>query len=147
MRRGQLDQPIRVALVGLAPLIRDVVTNVIAGQADMRVANVVESRGAIADSLRRESVDVLLLGVRSDAPMAECEALLGAAEPPQRVVGISADGRTMTVSELRPTTTELGSLSPVELLDLIRRGSRPAHEAHTADGRVPDDDRDLNERI
>lgn len=128
-----MDRPIRIALVGLAPLMRDVVTDMIASQADMRVACVFEHVDSDSDTLMRESIDVLLLGIQSSAQQSECETLLGATMLPHRVVGISSDGRRMMVSELRPTTTAFGSLTPDELLNLMRREISPVGDAHIAD--------------
>jgi hypothetical protein len=118
--------PIRVALVGLAPLVRDVLHNLITGESDMHVAAVIES----VDELPGAPVDVYLLGVgASDGRTSE--RLLGRAPPPYRVIGVSADGRQMHLSELRPVTASLGSLSSHELLDVIRGGHR--HAAGSAD--------------
>ena len=114
------DAPIRVALVRLAPLVRDVVHNLIAGERGMRVTGVVE-RNESADALGRDSADVYLVGVSSDDAASACEPLLGEPTSPRRVIGISLDGRQLHVSELRPTTSALGSLSSDELLDVIRR--------------------------
>jgi chemotaxis response regulator CheB len=113
--------PIRVALVGLAPLVRDVLHNLITGESDMRVAAVIET----VDELHGAPVDVYLLGVETSAESAS-ERLLGQAPPPYRVIGVSADGRQMQLSELRPATASLGSLSSHELLEVIRRGNRHA---------------------
>ena len=113
--------PIRVALVGLAPLVRDVVHNLITGESDMRVAAIIENADEPADV----PVDVYLLGVEKSDGVA-CERLLGRSPPPYRVIGVSADGRQMQLSELRPATASLGSLSSHELLEVIRRGNRHA---------------------
>lgn len=124
--------PIRVALVGLTPLVRDVIDNLIAGEMDMRVAGVIE-RGEAGRAPVRDAVDVYVIGVGADAA-AECEALLGEAQPPRRVIGISSDGRQMHVSELRPATTALGSLSSDELLEVIRGRRRRSDTTGPFDG-------------
>lgn len=114
-----MDLPIRVALVGLAPLVRDVVHSLVATERDMRVTAVIDL--SELPSLRsRESVDVYLVGVGADTAAAACGPLLGEPTPPRRVIGISADGREMHVSELRPSTAALGSLSSDQLLEIIR---------------------------
>jgi hypothetical protein len=128
-----MNPPIRVALVGLTPLVRDVVDNLIAGEMDMRVAAVVE--GGEADRAPgRDVVDVYVIGVAPEDAASAGEALLGEAQPPRRVIGISSDGRQMHLSELRPATTALGSLSSNELLDVIRRGRRRTDETGPIDG-------------
>ena len=116
-----MHRPIRVALVGLAPLIRDVVHTLITGESDD-----VQSVGKPDD----QPVDVYLLGVETSDPRAS-ERLLADAPSPYRVIGVSADGREVQLSELRPSTAALGSPSPFELLELIRRGNR--HDAGSRD--------------
>ncbi len=121
-----MDLPIRVAFVGLAPLVRDIVHDLVAGESDMRVAAVTERSGSDDVAVREELVDVCLIGVRAEDVGPTCERLLGEPSSPRRVIGISSDGRQMYVSELRPATAALGSLSSEELLELIRRGTRHA---------------------
>jgi len=114
-----MHRPIRVALVGLTPLVRDVVHSLIASERDMRVEAVIEHR-ELPHLRGRENVDVYLIGVAADTAAKECGELLGESMPPRRVIGISADGRQMHVSELRPSTEDVGSLSSDELLEVIR---------------------------
>ena len=80
------------------------------------------------DATSRVSPDVLVIGFQegSASGAASLEALLGEALTPRRVIGISLDGRRLRLSELRPATAALGSLSPAELLELIRGGRRRA---------------------
>ena len=114
-----MDRPIRVALIGLAPLVRDVVHKLIASEKDMSVAAVIE-HSELPRLRGREPVDVYLVGVKVEAAADACGRLLGEPTPPRRVIGISADGRRMHVSELRPSTAVFGSLSSDELLEVIR---------------------------
>jgi DNA-binding NarL/FixJ family response regulator len=114
------DPPIRVALVRLAPLVRDVVHSLIDSTEDMRVTAVVER--AESENVADDYVaDVYVVGVENGDAASTCEPLLGEPAPPRRVIGISLDGRQMHVSELRPSTSAIGSLSSEELLDVIRR--------------------------
>jgi DNA-binding NarL/FixJ family response regulator len=119
------DPPIRVALVRLAPLVRDVVHSLIDSTEDMRVTAVVEraeSENVADDDVADDDVaDVYVVGVENGDAASTCEPLLGEPAPPRRVIGISLDGRQMHVSELRPSTSAIGSLSSEELLDVIRR--------------------------
>jgi hypothetical protein len=99
----------------------------------MRVAGVIE-RGEADRAFGRDVADVYVIGVAAEDVPAACEALLGEAQPPRRVIGISLDGRQMHVSELRPATTALGSLSSNELLDVIRGARRRTDETGPIDG-------------
>jgi hypothetical protein len=128
-----MNLPIRVALVGLTPLVRDIVDNLIAGEMDMRVAGVIE-RGEADRAPGRDAVDVYVIGVGAEDAAASCEAVLGEAQPPRRVIGISSDGRQMHLSELRPATTALGALSSDELLEVIRGGRRRTEKTGPIDG-------------
>ena len=127
-----VDPPIRVALIYLAPLVRDVVHELIDRAGDMSVAAVVEP-GDASYSSWRDTADVYLVGVGDDDPPSVCEPLLGEPTSPRRVIAVSSGGRRMHVSELRPTTVALGSLSSDELLAEIRLVRR----SHT---RPPPDD-------
>jgi hypothetical protein len=108
-----------VALVGLAPLVRDIVHSLIASERDMSVAAIIE-HSELASLRAREPADVYVVGVGTETTTATCGPLLGEPAPPRRVIGISDDGRQMHVSELRPSTAVLGSLSSNELLEVIR---------------------------
>jgi len=118
-----VDPPIRVALIRLAPLVRDIVYELIDRAGDMSVAAVVEP-GSTDYLSWRDTADVYLVGVGDDDPTSICEPLLGEPTPPRRVIAISSGGRRMHVSELRPTTSALGSLSSDELLTVIRHAKR-----------------------
>lgn len=114
-----MDRPIRVALVGLAPLVRDVVRTLIASEDDMSVAAVIE-HSELARLRSRQPVDVYVIGVTAELPADVGQLLLREATSPRRVIAISPDGRRMHVSELRPSTAEFGSFSSDELLEVIR---------------------------
>lgn len=117
--------PIRVALVGLAPLVEDIVCTLISSETDMCVVAVIDERSSRRE-LEDVSVDVCVVGAEPSDSRAS-EDLLGGPSSPYRVIAVSADGRQMQLLELRPATDALGSLSSLELLELIRRGHR--HDA------------------
>jgi len=129
-----VDPPIRVALIYLAPLVRDVVHELIDRAGDMSVAAVVE-RGEPDESTWHDTADVYLVGVGDDDPTSVCEPLLGEPTSPRRVISISSGGRRMAVSELRPTTVALGSLSSDELLAEIRLARRSHLQSPPDDAR------------
>jgi len=114
-----MDRPIRVALVGLAPLVRDVVRRLIASEDDMSVAAVIDHT-ELTRLRGGEPVDVYVVGVRAESPGDVDKRPAGEAAPPLRVIGISADGRQMHVSELRLSRSDTGSFSSDELLEVIR---------------------------
>ncbi len=103
-----MDQPIRVALIGLPPLIRELVHDLIDASDDLAIVE----RGDDAD------VDVCVVGIDERDSVSLCD-VPGTARPP-RVIGISHDGRRTTLCELRPVVAALGELSPDELVDVIR---------------------------
>jgi hypothetical protein len=125
-----LEQPVHVALVGLAPLIRDIVRSTIETQADIRIAACIDWGDGATFVAMPEPVDVYLVGARPAGEPEVFEQLLGARLPPHRVIRISSDGRQMHICELRPASAALGSLSPDELLEIVRGrpcGSTPAN--------------------
>jgi chemotaxis response regulator CheB len=116
-----VDHPIRVVLVGLSPLLRAVVQDIVANQTDMAVvaaADRFENLRA-GDGTRG---DVFLVAIDSEPPAELYEQVL-ATPGPRRVIGISSDGRRTSLFELRPTVSPLGELSASELLEVIRGGS------------------------
>lgn len=65
--------------------------------------------------------DVLLLGLNGEESL-ESQIGLLRTSPRLRVLGITPDGRRVSVLELRPQISELGNLSPAELFGAIRAG-------------------------
>lgn len=117
-----MDQPIRVVLVGLSPLLADIVREIIANQPDITVRGVFDRPEDARVGARDVSADVFVLGGGAKPPSASQYKHLLATER-RRAIGISADGRQMSVCELGPVST-LGALSAGELLQLIR-GANP----------------------
>jgi hypothetical protein len=117
-----VDHRIRVALAGLAPLVRDIVRDVVSRQADMKITAVIDQLDDESVDALTDPVDVCVLGIQEGRSVS-CERLVER-RAARRVIGISFDGRRTLLCELRPTTAHLGELSADELLDVIRGGSR-----------------------
>jgi hypothetical protein len=115
---------IRVLMSGLPRILRDIVSELVAEQADMRVV------GAFADDVGPDTLaelrpDVLVLGSRAADVPALCRGLVQR-RPALKVLAVEGDGRRAWLYEMRPHQTLVGEISPAALLDTIRAVCRPA---------------------
>jgi DNA-binding NarL/FixJ family response regulator len=115
---------IRVLMSGMPRILRDIVSQLVAEQPDMRVV------GAFADDVGPDTLtelqpDVLVLGSGGGNVPALCRALVQR-RPALKVLAVEMDGRRTWLYEMRPHQTLIGEISPTALLDTIRAVSRPA---------------------
>jgi DNA-binding NarL/FixJ family response regulator len=115
---------IRVLMSGMPRILRDIVSELVAEQSDMRVV------GAFADDVGVETLaelrpDVLVLGSDAADVPALCRGLVQQ-RPALKVLAVEMDGRRTWLYEMRPHQTLIGEISPGALLDTIRAVSRPA---------------------
>jgi DNA-binding NarL/FixJ family response regulator len=128
-RRGQYpvgvergSERIRVVLVGMPRMLRDIVAGLVAAEGDLELV------GDFADSdARLESLEA----VQPSVIIAGAQAPLLARRIGRRalVLGVSADGRESVLYELRPRERVLGDVSPSTLLAAVRAGLSAAVEA------------------
>lgn len=105
-------------------MLRDIVSQLVAEQPDMRVV------GAFADHVELETLteldpDVLVIGSGGANVPALCRGLVQQ-RPALKVLAVEMDGRRTWLYEMRPHQTLIGEISPTALLDTIRAAARPA---------------------
>ncbi len=114
---------IRVLIQDAPKILRDILEQVISGEVDMEVIPepVVLSRAAVEP---RPTPDVVVVGTNDSEPGEEARALL-ARWPHSHVLIITARGHRVLMYELLPRRTELGEISPTQLVQVIRSAARP----------------------
>ncbi len=119
MKEGEID-----VVIALAPLLADLVENVLAADPAIRVLGRIDAKpeldlGETLAVARSTSAHVLLLGVDESRHTSFRNALFDA-RPRLKVVSIANDGRAGTTCELVPRLTPLGELRPETLVAAIR---------------------------
>ena len=113
--------PIRVLVRDVPHLVRDVLEHVIVAQPDMAL---LQERARPSRSGGAEfAPDVVILGARRPRDSERVAAVLGD-WPTTQVLQITVDGHEAAVYRLEIRGTELGELSPIELIDAIRAAVR-----------------------
>lgn len=115
-------QRILVQIAEMPGVMRDLVTNVVAAQADMEI---VPDLGTGSPHAPARAADVVIVALPTSANGAAITAQRFA-HPGQRILGLVADGRRAVLYELRPHVTELGEISPDGLVAAIRAGVHAA---------------------
>jgi DNA-binding NarL/FixJ family response regulator len=110
--------PIKVVLVGMSAMLRDLVKAILATEPSVRVIGEMDEPSYIHES--GIQADMVVLGLR-DSKLSELGLQLLTAHPDTKFLGISSDGRTGFLFELRPHAIPLGELSPTVLVDAIVR--------------------------
>jgi DNA-binding NarL/FixJ family response regulator len=117
-------------LLALAPLLADLVEDMLAADPTIRVVGRIDAAPELdldqaVSAAHSTRANVLLLGVERSETARVCDALLDA-RPRLKVVSIDDDGRAGTACELVPRLMPLGELRPETLLSAIHEVS-----AHT----------------
>jgi hypothetical protein len=124
-------QDIRIVVVGLPQILRDVITDIVAAQADMEVVGELPEN---ADAAMIEDLGGTFVAVRA-GPSGELsdigDRLLERRAHGLRILGLSDEGRRGFLYELRPTAVAIGDVSPERLLNVIR-AAIPFDAADTA---------------
>jgi hypothetical protein len=113
-------QDIRIVVIGLPQILRDVITDIVADQPDMELVGDLPEN---ADPAMIEDLGGTFVAVGA-GPSGElpdvCKGLLVRQAHGLRILGLSAEGRRGYLYELRPTEVAIGDVSPERLLNVIR---------------------------
>ena len=120
------DEPIRLLVIGLSTLVRELIES---AKADDIVLMDAAASADLVDAIRHAQVDFVLLPLDgSELPSTVKRYLSDQAHV--RVIGVhEADGRAI-MYQLVPEARELGEVTPTGLLDEIRR--TPAYSMDVA---------------
>jgi DNA-binding NarL/FixJ family response regulator len=109
----------RILLVALPPMLSDIVADTIGSQTDMEVVGELPTAAELQAGVSEAVADIVIIGLDDLDLPSECLGLFDA-YPSIRVLGVSIDGRSASLYELRPHRLPLGEVSPDGLVQAIR---------------------------
>jgi len=115
--------PILVLLANLPPTVRDVLGEVFASQADVRVVGDVNDQAEVLLAVGRTAADVVILGMQ-DAELPGIASHLFDQYPHLKILAVSSERRQAFLYELRPQLVSIGEMDAHGLLHAIRTAIR-----------------------
>jgi DNA-binding NarL/FixJ family response regulator len=112
-------QELRVVLMDMSPMLRDILRALVAGERDLRVAAEYDGLVPLMPAVEEHDADVVVFGDLSPRLDDECRELLQK-HPQTKLFVVGGDGRRTTLYELRPYREHLGEVAPDELLAAMR---------------------------
>jgi len=109
--------PIRILLVAMPGLMRDIVRAELVGQPDMKLIGVFDTTAGLVDEVRDSAPDFVLVGAEHGCPV---QPLLEN-RPWMRVLEIEPQAADAHLYELQPRRVDLGEMSAADLVTTIRR--------------------------
>lgn len=122
-RRDALEQ-IRILLVDMPRLAREMIDAAIAAQNDMRVVATTADPAELAAAAGTVRPSFVIVGLDGDELPAEALALFDE-QPRLKVLGLEADAGRAYLWQLRPEKRPLGELSPAAVVEVIRGEAAP----------------------
>jgi DNA-binding NarL/FixJ family response regulator len=116
------DERLRIAIVNMPQMLREIIREVVSPESDMEVAGEFSGTTDLLEAVERTRADFVITGTE-DADVAGVGRLLRM-RPRLKVLAVAADGRQTYLYELRPQKVHLGEVSPQNLLDAIRSAAR-----------------------
>jgi DNA-binding NarL/FixJ family response regulator len=110
---------VRVVLLDMSPLLRDILRGLVAGEDGMGVVAEYTDAASLALAVEEHAADVVVVGDQSPCLDEDCRELLET-HPRVKLFVVGGDGRLTTLYELRPQRHHLGEVAPEELLAVIR---------------------------
>jgi DNA-binding NarL/FixJ family response regulator len=107
---------IRIVLIDMPPLLRDVVRNAIAGEPDLDVVSE-RSVAELGEAVEEDAPDFVIVG--TDVASANVRAVVRP-RGGVRALELHSDGKESVLYELRPHRVSLGEISSDTLLRTIR---------------------------
>ena len=109
--------PIRIAITRMPRLLREIVEETVANEADMRIVDAPVGDRDLATFAREEDAHVV---VTNAEPTSALLAQAFAARPGLRLIVLDHAGGRSVLHELRPERVPLGDASPERLIAVIR---------------------------
>ena len=121
----------RVLLIGLPPMLRELVGQTVASAPDIELVGEISSAEPAEEAVKRYQPSVVVL--TSDHPdlRGDWPGLLGQGSCKLRLIALEPGGRAGAVYELRPLCEPLGEFSPDALIAAIRGASDPGPNRRT----------------
>jgi chemotaxis response regulator CheB len=110
---------IRILLVDMPRLAREMIDAAVAGQPDMCVVETTADPSELVAAARRVRPSFVIVGLERDALPNGCLQLLDE-QPKLKVLGIEAEAGRAYLWELRPKRRALGEIAPADVVEAIR---------------------------
>jgi DNA-binding NarL/FixJ family response regulator len=111
---------VRILLVDLTGILKDIVRSLLEEQDDMTVVGWLPDHATLREAILRTTPEVLVWGMDDDANVLDVAPQLFGDHPTLKVFEVRDDGRQGFLWELRPHRTTLGEISPLGLVAAIR---------------------------
>src|SRR5260221_12213336 len=128
-RRGNSLERTRIVLIDTAPLLREILREIITREPDLALVAEHEAVVDVRQTVEREAADFVVVG-RDAASADDVRAMVGAGLG-VRALEVYSDGKESVLYELRPHRVPLGEISADTLLRTIRAVPRWDAEAVT----------------
>ncbi len=116
-------ESIRVVLVHMPGMLRDILRNAVAGQPDMTVAGEIAELDRLAPMMQTAAPHVVIIGAE-DGDLPPFLHRVMQASPRLKILVVAADGREVVLHELRPNAIPVRDVSAEGILREIRRAVR-----------------------
>jgi DNA-binding NarL/FixJ family response regulator len=129
--------PIRVVLVGLPQLTRDLIAGILDTEPEIHVvAEVGDAEAAVPVRRLIEEVaaDIVIVGYDAPALLTECHQLLDE-HAPWRVLAVSSDGRDAHLYGVRPYAMAIDEFSLDSVLEIVRKSASSGPRNAVSTGR------------
>jgi DNA-binding NarL/FixJ family response regulator len=133
---------VRVVLVGLPQLTRDLIARILDKEPEIHVVGEVgETEGAVPVRrlIEEAAADIVIVGYDAPALVTECHQLLDE-QAPWRVLAVSSDGRDAHLYGVRPYAIAIDEFSLDSVLEIVRKSasSRPRNPVSTGRSEAAD---------
>jgi chemotaxis response regulator CheB len=114
---------LRIIVVDMPRLVRDMIERAIVAEPDMALSAVLESPRQLAQVARAERPHFVILGITGKTLPTECREMLSE-QPTIRLLGIEATAGDGHLYELRPHREPLGEITPSHVVAAIRAAAQ-----------------------
>lgn len=128
---------VRVVLVGLPQLTRDLIARILDKEPEIHVVGEVgETEGAVPVRrlIEEAAADIVIVGYDAPALVTECHQLLDE-QAPWRVLAVSSDGRDAHLYGVRPYAMAIDEFSLDSVLEIVRKSANSRLQSLVSDSR------------
>jgi DNA-binding NarL/FixJ family response regulator len=118
-RRAMPTPPIRVLLVDMPRLLRDLIEHAIAAQPGLRVVGAEADVDALGRATRETDAEFVIVGLEHGELPSSAQAFLDE-RTRAKVLGVEAEDGSAVLYELKPRRVPIGRVTPDELAAAIR---------------------------
>lgn len=127
--------PIRVVLVDLPQLTRDLIARILDDEPGIHlVCDVDEAAVPVRRLIEETSADIVIIGTDAPALLAECHELVDA-HAPWRVLAVSSDGRDAHLYGVHPYAMSIDEFSLDSVIEIVRKSANSRLPNLVRDGR------------